>query len=170
MATILFETILSDAGNERAFLPVPEGTSGIRPPSTLEGTVNGFPFRSRLEGDRRIPLSAGMCGGAGIRPGDACRAEITRVDDEPEARLPVEREKALTDASAAQQTWTDITPLARRDWILWITTAKKPETRLVRIEKTCSKLASGMRRVCCFPGLNWLTRDHVSPDETWARL
>lgn len=170
MPTICFETTLSDAGGGQAFLMLPKGTSGIPSSSTLEGAVNGFPFRSRLEAHRRIPLSTGMCGGAGIEPGDACRVEITRVGDEPETRLPVELEKALADESAARQTWIDITPLARRDWILWITTAKKPETRLVRIEKTCSKLASGMRRVCCFPGLTWLTRDHVSPEETWARL
>lgn len=170
MSTILFETTLSDAGDAQTFLTLPKGTSGIPSSSTLEGTVNGFPFRSRLEADRRIPLSTGMCGGAGIEPGDACRVEITRVGDEPETRLPAEFEKALADANAARQTWIDITPLARRDWILWITTAKKPETRLVRIEKTCSKLASGMRRVCCFPGLTWLTRDHVGPEETWARL
>lgn len=170
MSTILFETTLSDADDEQAFLTLPKGTSGIRSSSTVEGTVNGFPFRTRLEAHRRIPLSTGMCGGAGIEPGDACRVEITRVDDEAETRLPAELEKALADASEARQTWDDITPLARRDWILWITTAKKPETRLIRVEKTCSKLASGMRRVCCFPGLKWLTRDHVAPEETWASL
>ncbi|HET7662969.1 MAG TPA: hypothetical protein VFK31_04945, partial [Rhodanobacteraceae bacterium] len=68
MSTILFETTLSDAGDEQAFLTLPKGTSGIPSSSALEGTVNGFPFRSRLEAGRRIPLSTGMRGGAGIEP------------------------------------------------------------------------------------------------------
>ncbi len=170
MSTICFETTLSDTGDGQAFLVLPKGTSGIPAPTAVEGTVNGFPFRSRLEARHHVPLSTGMCDGAGIGPGDTCRVEITRVGDEPETRLPAELEMALAKTSAARQTWDDITPLARRDWILWITTAKKPETRLVRVEKTRDKLASGMRRVCCFPGLNWLTRDHVPPEDTWARL
>lgn len=170
MSTICFETTLSGAGDGHAFLALPKNASGIPSSVAVEGSVNGFPFRSRLEAHRRIPLSTGMCSGAGIEAGEACRVEITRVGDEPETRLPAELERALADTSMARQTWDDITPLARRDWILWITTAKKPETRLVRVEKTCDKLASGMRRVCCFPGLNWLTRDHVAPEDTWARL
>src|SRR5436305_74994 len=33
-------------------------------------------------------------------------------------------------------TWADITPMARRDWILWITSAKQNETRLIRMKKS----------------------------------
>src|SRR4029077_3627435 len=43
--------------------------------------------------------------------------------------------------------------LARRDWIFSISSAKQPETRTRRIEKACDMLASGKRRLCCFPGI-----------------
>jgi hypothetical protein len=46
--------------------------------------------------------------------------------------------------------WSDITPIARRDWIHWITSAKRPETRARRIDNACAMLAAGKRRVCCF--------------------
>ena len=33
--------------------------------------------------------------------------------------------------------------MARRDWIQWVTSGKRAETRTIRIEKTCDMLASG---------------------------
>ena len=48
--------------------------------------------------------------------------------------------------------WHSITPLARNEWICWVTDAKKPETRARRIEVGRSKMQSGMRRPCCWQG------------------
>lgn len=48
--------------------------------------------------------------------------------------------------------WEDITPLARNEWICWVTSAKKQETRNRRITISHSKLNSGMRRPCCWAG------------------
>lgn len=73
-------------------------------------------------------------------------------------RMPTDLRKALKAAPKAQTLWADITPIAHRDWILWIITAKKPETRKRRIEKACYMLASGKRRVCCFGGYKWLMK------------
>jgi hypothetical protein len=48
------------------------------------------------------------------------------------------------------ETWRDITAVARRDWIHWITSGKKAETRPKRIVTAIDKLQKGMRRACCF--------------------
>ncbi len=48
--------------------------------------------------------------------------------------------------------WEDITPLARNEGVCWIASAKKSETRGIRIEKGLSKLIHGMRRPCCWEG------------------
>ncbi len=69
-------------------------------------------------------------------------------------KMPADLRKSLTSAPVAQAIWKDITPIARNDWICWIISAKQPETRRRRIENACSMLASGKRRVCCFPGCN----------------
>jgi uncharacterized protein YdeI (YjbR/CyaY-like superfamily) len=48
--------------------------------------------------------------------------------------------------------WQDITPLARNEWICWVTSGKKEETRGIRIKKALSKMRGGMRRPCCWAG------------------
>jgi hypothetical protein len=138
-----------------------------------EGTINGFPFRTALEpngkGSHSLKINKAIQNAAGAEVGDTVMVEITRVGDEPELRVPMDLRKALAAAPLAQAPWANITPMARRDWILWISSAKQPETRTSRIEKACDMLASGKRRVCCFGGLNWLTKDHAST-ETWLPL
>ncbi len=76
--------------------------------------------------------------------------KILDNEKESEPRVPSDLRKALAATKAARAPWTDITPIARRDWISWIDGAKQPETRRRRIKVACSKLASGKRRPCCY--------------------
>jgi uncharacterized protein YdeI (YjbR/CyaY-like superfamily) len=66
--------------------------------------------------------------------------------------LPTQLEDALKRDPAALATWQDITPLARNEWICWIQSAKKAETRAKRLDWGCSNLRDGKRRPCCWPG------------------
>ena len=66
--------------------------------------------------------------------------------------LPADLKKALSSDAKALETWEDITPLARNEWICWIESAKKTQTRTHRIEWGCSSLRDGKRRPCCWPG------------------
>ncbi len=66
--------------------------------------------------------------------------------------MPMDLRNALTASPKAKAAWEDITPLARNEWICWITSAKKPETRTHRIERTRAELIEGIRRPCCWPG------------------
>lgn len=67
-------------------------------------------------------------------------------------KMPKDLRKALTGSVAARAVWEDITSLARNEWICWVTSGKKVETRSIRIEKALSKLKGGMRRPCCWAG------------------
>jgi uncharacterized protein YdeI (YjbR/CyaY-like superfamily) len=67
-------------------------------------------------------------------------------------KLPADFRKAIESNAAAKSVWTDITPLARNEWICWVTSAKKEETRKRRIEVGIDKLRGAMRRPCCWPG------------------
>lgn len=67
-------------------------------------------------------------------------------------KMPTDLKQALLKTPAARKVWDDITPLARNEWICWVTSGKKAETRSIRIEKGLSKLKSGMRRPCCWAG------------------
>lgn len=66
--------------------------------------------------------------------------------------LPMDLGAALSANPKALATWKDITPLARNEWICWIESAKKLETRSKRIAWGCSNLEDGKRRPCCWPG------------------
>ena len=70
--------------------------------------------------------------------------------EEPEARVPTELRKALAADPVAKAKWSELTPIARRDFITWIESCKQAETRRGRIERACSMLAAGKRRPCCF--------------------
>lgn len=158
-------------------LPLPEMQSTRQLAALLpavEGTLQGFPFRAALEvsdsGNVCVRLAPGLLQAARIPAGEPARMEITRIGDEPECRLPAELAAALSATPAAHDTWRQTTPRARRDWILWICSARQPHTRLTRIDKARSMLAEGKRRVCCFGGLAWLIQDHPDAGETWIDL
>jgi uncharacterized protein YdeI (YjbR/CyaY-like superfamily) len=64
--------------------------------------------------------------------------------------VPADLRKVFAAAPKAKAQWSDLTPLARKDFVMWIDSAKQSETRKRRIESVPSRLASGKRRPCCF--------------------
>ncbi len=152
------------------FLTLPKNASAKLPSrgmTTVEGTINGFPFRATLEPDGRrshwLRVNRKMREAAGADAGDVVTLEIASAGEEPEPRVPADLRTALAAAPKARALWSDITPIARRDWIHWITSGKRAETRALRIEKTCSMLASGKRRVCCFDRSGFYSKSFSSP-------
>jgi hypothetical protein len=121
---------------------------------TVDGTLAGHAFQVTLEpdghGSHWFKVDRALREAAGFAAGDSVALEIAPVAQEPEPQVPADLQAALDVNAAAKATWDDITAVARRDWIHWITSGKKAETRTRRIAVTCDKLASGRRRACCF--------------------
>jgi len=67
-------------------------------------------------------------------------------------RLPIDFGDAIESNSVVKDLWKDITPLARNEWICWVISAKKDETRERRITVSLDKMHKGMRRPCCWAG------------------
>jgi len=67
-------------------------------------------------------------------------------------KVPEDLRKVLTSDLAARSAWEDITPLARNEWICWIESVKKAETRSNHIERMREELIEGKRRPCCWAG------------------
>lgn len=67
-------------------------------------------------------------------------------------KIPADLQKALNSSPAARGAWKDITLLARNEWICWVITNKKPETRKNHVKRTVIELTEGMRRPCCWAG------------------
>ncbi len=74
------------------------------------------------------------------------------ISSETVHKIPADLRSALNSNTAALKVWKDITPLARNEWICWIVSVKKPETRQHHVERTCSELTEGKRRPCCWAG------------------
>ena len=59
--------------------------------------------------------------------------------------------------------WEDITPIARNEWICWVESVKKEETRRDHVERTAAELVEGKRRPCCWIGCTHRTDKPLSP-------
>jgi hypothetical protein len=152
------------------FLVLPRSASAklpTRSATTVEGTLNGQAFRATLEPDGRkshwLKVNRRLREAAGAKAGDVATLEIMPARKELEPRVPADLRKALAAAPRAKASWSDITPVARRDWILWVTSAKRPETRARRVANACDMLASGKRRVCCFDRSGFYSKDFGAP-------
>jgi hypothetical protein len=139
------------------FLVLPKQASAKLPSRgmvSVEGTLNAFPIRATLEPDGKgghwLKVDRTMREAAGAQAGDLVALDIAPAAEEPEPTVPADLRKALAAAPKARETWSDITPVARRDWIHWIVSPKQAATRARRIATACSMLAAGKRRPCCF--------------------
>jgi hypothetical protein len=152
------------------FLMLPKDASAKLPSrgmTTVEVSINGVRFRATLEPDGQkghwLKVKREMREAAGADAGDVVTLEIAPVAEEPEPEVPGDLRKALAAAPKAQALWSAITPIARRDWIQWIVSAKRPETRVRRVDNACAMLAAGKRRVCCFDRSGFYSKGFSSP-------
>ena len=175
-ASIRFKAkLLRPAESEKdgswTFLILPKDASAKLPSrgiTPIEGTINGSPFQAELEPDGEkshwLKVDRKLSKSAGADAGDIVTLDITPAGKETEPTIPADLRKALaTAAPKARAAWSDITPNARRDWIHWITSAKQEETRARRIKNTCSMLAAGKRRVCCFDRSGFYSKSMSAP-------
>lgn len=77
--------------------------------------------------------------------------------------VPSDLKKALASDPKALAKWNDLTPLARNEWICWVISVIKPETRKEHVERVVSELKDGMRRPCCWIGCIHRTDKSLSP-------
>ena len=152
------------------FMTLPKTASAKLPSrgmTTVEGTLNGFPFQATLEPDGQnghwLKISRKLREASGAIVGDVVALDFALAGEEPEPKVPADLRRALVSAPKAHAVWTDITPVARRDWIHWIISAKRPETRARRIRNACAMLADGKRRVCCFDRSGFYSKSLSSP-------
>ncbi len=66
--------------------------------------------------------------------------------------LPADMKRAFSAKEDIWQAWQSFTPLAKNEWICWVTSAKEVETREKRLVVGIDKIHKGIRRPCCWPG------------------
>ena len=83
-------------------------------------------------------------------------------------KLSADLRKALAAKPKALAAWESLTPLARNEWICWVTTVKQQETRKNHLERTITELIEGKRRPCCWLGCIHRTDKPLSPSMQWV--
>lgn len=67
-------------------------------------------------------------------------------------KTPKDLQETLQSNPDILKIWNGLTPLARNEWICWVTIVKKAKTREEHLERLCDDLKKGKRRPCCWPG------------------
>ena len=67
-------------------------------------------------------------------------------------KTPNDLQKVIESSTNLTSAWNNLTSLARNEWICWVISFKKPETRSAHIARLKSDLLKGKRRPCCWPG------------------
>lgn len=154
-----------------AFLVLPKAVSDTLPRrgrTSVEGTLNGHPFRATLEPDGQLShwlrVSRELREAAQARFGEVVAVHLAPADPEPEPQPPDDLKEALAASPAAEAAWNDITILARLDWIHWIESAKQAKTRKSRVEDALDMLSSGKKRVCCFDPSGFYSKSLRAPE------
>lgn len=157
MATILFEEKLFKIG-DWTILKLPKSAS-VKLPSRgqtmVEGTINGARFQTPLEpdgmGSHWFRVDNSLSKAANAAAGDTVKLALEPTKSWPEPEIPADIQKAIAAADAIiRDLWTNITPMARWEWIRWVRATNNQETRQRRIEVAISKLSHGERRPCCW--------------------
>ena len=78
-------------------------------------------------------------------------------------KLPVDLKEYLLSNQKVIEVWESLTPLARNEWICWVTFVKKEETRKDHIKRLINDLKKGKRRPCCWIGCIHRTDKSLSP-------
>ena len=66
--------------------------------------------------------------------------------------VPADLRDVLASKPDVLEKWNNLTPLARNEWLCWVTIVKKSSTRKEHIDRLCLDLLEGKRRPCCWPG------------------
>jgi hypothetical protein len=121
------------------------GTRGRVP---VRGTINGFPFRSSLMpmgGCHMMPVNKTLREGAGVDAGDTVEVAMERDEEERTVEAPAELKKAWAKNKAAKANWERLPFTHMKEIAVWISEAKKEETRERRLAKALQVLEKGTK-------------------------
>jgi hypothetical protein len=115
--------------------------AGKRVPVTV--TINGYTYRTTVApytGVYLIPLSAENREGAGVRAGEVVDVDIEHDTAPREVTVPSDLADAL-DAAGVRAAFDSLSFTRRKEIVVGVEGAKKPETRRARIERAVAELS-----------------------------
>lgn len=135
------------------YLDVPfdvEETFGSRSQIKVKGTVNGVPFRSTLmphgNGTHYMVVNQSIRESAGVQPGDTVEVAMEQDTEARTVIVPNDLEEALQKENPSLlEPFLRLSYSHQKEYVDWIESAKKAETRTRRIEKAVVLLQEGKR-------------------------
>ncbi len=75
-----------------------------------------------------------------------------RIEESAFHPIPENLKNILLENSELLEKWNALTPIARNEWICWITIPKQEKTKQERLKRLQEDILSGQKRPCCWPG------------------
>jgi hypothetical protein len=148
MAAQRFEAVV-EAEDDRLFVEVPAAVVAAlgprrRPPLVIE--VNGYRYRSTpavYRGRTYLGFRRDIREAAGLSAGRRVAVSL-ELDEQPrEVAVPNDLEDALRADPTAQAAFAALSFTHRKEYVEWVESAKRDETRRRRIERTVTILRPG---------------------------
>ena len=124
---------------QMCFIPLtfdPENVFGkVRAP--VKVTLNGYTYRSTVAamgGPPFIPLRRSNREAAGLEGNETLEVRLDLDTEKREVKLPADFVKALKAAPPAWERWEELSYTHQREYVEALAEAKKPETRVRRLE------------------------------------
>jgi hypothetical protein len=150
-----FETKLlgKGPGNAWTFLAIPfdvQKAFGSKARVPVVGTINGFPFRNSLmpagDGSHSMMVNKELQKGAKAAAGDTV-AVVIELDKMPRSvTVPEDLKLILAKHKPAETAFAKLAYSHKKAFLDWIDSAKRPETRVKRLNETIDMLETGKRR------------------------
>ena len=145
-----FTTIVQKAGS-RVFIALPfdpQTTWGSKQRHHVRGTINNLTIRGSLGSDREhyfLLLGAAWRRDNGIETGATVRVILTPEGPQQEMLAP-DIAEALAQEPAAAEFFAALATFYRNNYVRWIESAKRAETRSVRIAEMVALLKAGKKQ------------------------
>ena len=137
MAEARFDTVIETEG-DGTFIAVPLDVPAVfgRVRAPVRVTVGDHTWRStvmRYGADYMLPLSRANREAAGVQAGDAVTVALASDEAPRTVEVPDDLAAALDAAPGARAAFDGRSFSHRREWVEWVTEAKRPDTRERRV-------------------------------------
>lgn len=141
------ELVERGPGGAWTYIQIPFSVSevfGRKGQVPVRATINGFTFRNSLmprKGVHILGIGKDILAEARATTGDTVQVELAFDDAPRTVAVPADLEAALANAPAQAQSFAALSYSHKKEYVDWIESAKKPETRSNRIDKALAMIA-----------------------------
>ena len=135
-AFVLSEEEVAVVGGGRRAFPVRVSVNGVTLPLRL----------ARMGGENLIGLARAAREQAGVTIGSAYRVDIVADEEARSVEVPEDLAAALADDGTARAAFEALADSHRKEFVRWVSEAKRDTTRAQRVAKTLEMLRAGQHR------------------------